>query len=246
MARKIKVNLATDALLVVDAQPTFMPGGGLAIKDGDKIMPVIWDLMRHFPRDKRFATKDRHPRGHISLASSYVEIPAMTVLVTDMVTHREGACVHSVANGALFSIEDLKDYLDKVGFQVLWPDHAIEGTREAELHPSIPEQMFIYVQVKGMDPKCDSYSGFFDNLKRPTDLADALRERGIRRLICCGLAYDYCVGWTAEGAIAKGFEAVVVMDAAKPVGYPEGNEEKMTRSLQDKGVLLVNSSDITQ
>lgn len=248
MSEKIRIDLKTDALLVVDAQPTFMPGGGLAVKDGDKIMPVIWDLMWHFPRERRFATKDRHPRGHISLASSYVGFEPMTTLTYNDVVMwaQRGRYCPRIAHYAMFRRDELVNYLEQAKFQVLWPDHAIEGTAEAELHPSISEQLFVHVQVKGIDPKCDSYSGFFDNLKRPTGLGDAMRERGVKRVICCGLAYDYCVGWTAEGAIAEGFEAVVVMDATKPVCYPEGSVEKMTKSLQDKGVLLVASSDITR
>lgn len=236
----------TDALLVVDTQPTFMPGGGLAVKDGDQVVPVIRRLMDQFPQRRRFATQDWHPLGHISLASSYRGFAPMTKLYHSNVM--QWVCVWNdslnIARNAQFTMDDLRSYLEKVGLQILWPDHAIQGTAEAELHPELPKDNFWYVQRKGMDPKCDSYSGFFDNLHRSTDLASQLRLVGVQRVICCGLAYDYCVGWTAEGAVEEGFEAVVIMDATKPVGFPEGGVEKMTKSLKAQGVLLVASGDL--
>lgn len=235
----------TDALLVVDAQPTFMPGGGLAVKDGDQVVSVIRRLMDQFPRMRRFATQDWHPRGHISLASSYIGFAPMVMLDRQAFLDKApGDETFSLAPQALFTMHELQEYLGRIKFQVLWPDHAIQGTAEAELHPALLKDEFSYVQQKGMDPKCDSYSGFFDNLYRPTGLALRLRQVGARRVICCGLAYNYCVGWTAEGAREEGFDAVVVMDATKPVGFPEGSVEKMTSTLRSKGVLLVDSGDL--
>lgn len=236
----------TDALLVVDAQPTFMPGGGLAVKDGDQVVPVIRRLMDQFPRMRRFATQDWHPRGHISLASSFRGFAPMTQLSYNDVMQWVQILNTSpnIAACAQFTMDELCSYLEKVGSQMLWPDHAIQGTAEAELHHELPKDVFWYVQKKGQDPKCDSYSGFFDNLHRPTDLASQLRLVGVRRVICCCLAYEYCVGWTAEGAREQGFEAVVIMDATKPVGFPESGVENMTKSLESKGVLLVDSGDL--
>lgn len=238
----------TDALLVVDAQLTFMPGGGLAVKDGDQVVPVIRSLMDGFPRVRRFATQDLHPQGHVSLASSYRGLAPMTQLTYNDVLYwvQVGNSSLNIARHALFSMDELRDYLEHLTphIQVLWPDHAIQGTAEAELHPEFPKDDFWYVQQKGRDPKCDSYSGFFDNLHRPTGLAWQLHRAGVRRVICCGLAYDYCVGWTAQDAREEGFEAVVVMDATKPVDFPEGSVENMTRSLESKGVLLVDSVDL--
>ena len=237
------LNLETDALLVVDEQPTFMPGGGLPVEEGDQVVEVVGRLMERFPPERRFATKDQHPRGHVSLASSYVDFAPMTPLTTAAVAAWTEA-QHCLAPHAGFTLAELKQYLSQVQVQVLWPDHAIAGTTEAELHPALSESEFAFVQVKGLDPKCDSYSGFFDNLRRTTSLAERLRHRGVRRCFLVGLAFDYCVGWSAEGAVAEGFEAVVVEDATRAVGFPTGSVDKMRTSFKEKNIAVVRFTEL--
>src|SRR6184192_228356 len=55
-----------DALIVVDLQPDFMPGGPLAVVEGDRIVAPIAGLARHF--STVVATQDWHPAGHVSFA----------------------------------------------------------------------------------------------------------------------------------------------------------------------------------
>ncbi|HEY0101540.1 MAG TPA: nicotinamidase [Pyrinomonadaceae bacterium] len=55
------------ALILVDIQNDFCPGGSLAVKDGDRIVPVVNELQKHF--DLIVATKDWHPPGHASFIS---------------------------------------------------------------------------------------------------------------------------------------------------------------------------------
>ena len=239
----MQVNLETDALLVVDVQPTFMPGGGLPVEEGDQVVPVVRKLMKSFPPSRRFATRDQHPRGHISLASSYVDFAPMTPLTAATVAAWTEAHPR-LAPHARFTLADLKQYLAQVQVQVLWPDHAVAGTAEAELHPALSESEFAFVQVKGLDSKCDSYSGFFDNLRRATGLAERLRQRGVRRCFLVGLAFDYCVGWSAEGAVAEGFQAVVVEDATRAVGFPTGSIAKMCAAFREKNVAVVRSTEL--
>jgi nicotinamidase/pyrazinamidase len=59
----------TDVLLVVDMQKDFMPGGALAVGDGNSIVPLINQLATRFANV--VLTQDWHPRGHISFASSH-------------------------------------------------------------------------------------------------------------------------------------------------------------------------------
>jgi len=239
------INPETDALIVVDAQPTFMPGGGLAVPNGDAIVPHIRDLMKLFPKENRFATKDWHPKGHISLASSYVGLDPMTVLTPEVVADWSEAGEDRgkyLASGAQFTVTELKEYLDKVGFQVLWPDHGIQNTAEAALHPSLPESDFAYVQIKGTEPGIDSYSGFYNNTKQPTGLADVLKARGIKRVFVVGLAQDYCVGWTATGATRNEFESLVVEDATASVGFPVDQIQKTLLAFRDRGVRLISKT----
>lgn len=53
-----------DALILVDIQNDFCPGGSLAVKEGDEIVPVVNELQKHF--ELVVATKDWHPHGHSS------------------------------------------------------------------------------------------------------------------------------------------------------------------------------------
>jgi nicotinamidase/pyrazinamidase len=58
-----------DALLVVDVQNDFLPGGALAVPDGDKVIPVINRLLDQF--DLVLATQDWHPANHGSFAANH-------------------------------------------------------------------------------------------------------------------------------------------------------------------------------
>ncbi|MCG2693711.1 isochorismatase family protein [Candidatus Parcubacteria bacterium] len=232
---KVRINPLTDALLIVDATKTFMPGGGLAIIDGDLIIPTIEDIISLFVPEKRIATLDKHKLGSICLASSYNGLAPRTFL--------QRAMPNYLAPHALFSYEELTGYLLKTGGQVLWEDHGMG--EEAELHPSLQSYKFGFILHKGLDPKCDSYSAFFDNLGRPTGLAEELRRCKVKRVFICGLALDYCVGWSAEGARREGFEVFVIEDATRPVGYPADSVEKIFESFTQKGIQLVQSTDLT-
>lgn len=239
-SKTLRIRPGKDALIDVDIQPTFMPGGGLPVAGGDKILPVVKRVHRRFARAQRFLTLDRHPRGHISLASSYVDaLPYGHLRVLG------AAEAVDLAEGAKFTLAQLRDYLRHVGSQTLWPDHAIIGSGEEILHPDIDSLAHCYAQLKGMDPLCDSYSGFRDNLRRPTGLTAAIRKHApdAERVFLTGLAYDFCVGWTALDAIEEGFEAVVIKDATRPVGLP-GTVEAIEAKFAEKGVRVIRSSQL--
>ena len=233
----LDVDPNTDALLAVDVQPTFMPGGGLAVTGGDQVVRPIAELATCFPAKRRIATRDLHPPGHVSLASSYCGCASYSLLTLDDARAKCG-CAARLAPQARFTRSELAAYLSQVGQQVLWPDHGLPGTDESELHPYLARSgLFPFVFPKGLDPACDSYSAFSDNLKRPTHLADYLRALGVKRVFIAGLAYDYCVGFTALDAVQEGFQAVVVMAATRSVA-PD-SELAMTKRLIQAGVALM-------
>lgn len=60
---------ATDVLLVVDVQNSFVPGGALAVDEGDRIIPLVNRIAAGF--EHVVLTQDWHPPGHISFASSH-------------------------------------------------------------------------------------------------------------------------------------------------------------------------------
>jgi nicotinamidase/pyrazinamidase len=104
------------------------------------------------------------------------------------------------------------------GPQILWPDHCIQGSFGAEFRRdlNIPHAQMII--RKGYRQKIDSYSALFENdHNTPTGLAGYLRERGLTRVFVCGLAYDFCVRYSAEDACAAGFEVVVIEDACRGI-----------------------------
>jgi len=104
------------------------------------------------------------------------------------------------------------------GPQTLWPDHCVQGSRGAEFHPDLHLPQAELILRKGFRPQIDSYSAFFENDRTtPTGLAGYLRERGLTRVFLAGLAYDYCVGYSALDARRLGFEAIVLRDACRAI-----------------------------
>ena len=183
---------ATAALIVVDVQPDFMPGGALPCHEGDAVIGGIDQLLR----ERRFrhvvATQDWHPPGHVSFAGSH---PGRAPF--------EQISLHGHA-------------------QMLWPEHCVQGTPGAALHPLVDWTALDTVIRKGSDPHVDSYSGFRENHgphgSRPgTGLAGWLRERGVEEVFVCGLARDVCVLWTAQDARTLGFGATLLWELSRPV-----------------------------
>jgi len=104
------------------------------------------------------------------------------------------------------------------GVQTLWPSHCVQDTRGAAFHPALQLPQAELILRKGFRPQIDSYSAFFENDRAtPTGLAGYLRERGLTRVFFAGLAYDFCVGYSALDARRLGFEAVVLRDACRPI-----------------------------
>jgi nicotinamidase/pyrazinamidase len=199
-----------DALLVIDMQLDFLPGGALAVPGGDAIIPGINALAARF--DHVILTQDWHPRGHISFASTY-------------------------------GLQPFADTIQAAyGTQHLWPDHCIQGTTGAELHPDLSIPHAELILRKGFRQDIDSYSAFTENDGvTPTGLAGYLRERGLARLFFTGLAYDFCVGFSALAAARLGFEAIVLEDLSRAVGLP-GTVEKTNAGFAAAKVERISSS----
>jgi len=130
------------------------------------------------------------------------------------------------------------------GAQTLWPDHCIQGTHGAEFHPALYLPQAELILRKGFRPQIDSYSAFFENDRAtPTDLAGYLRERGLTRVFFAGLAYDYCVGYSALDARRLGFDAIVIRDACRAIDL-NGSVTAIETAFAQAGVLLVSSDTL--
>jgi nicotinamidase/pyrazinamidase len=202
------------ALVLVDIQNDFMPDGALPTQDGYDVVPVANALAQHF--EIVVATKDWHPPGHISFASSHEgKEPFDTIEL----------------HGAQ---------------QTLWPDHCVQNTKGAELVPDLKIEPIQEIVEKGVDPEVDSYSGFFDNQKmRATGLGDWLKDRGVTDVYLVGVATDVCVLFTALDARELGFETWLVRDGTRGVEAQEGDVERAIGRMKEVGVRVIDSEDVT-
>ena len=99
---------------------------------------------------------------------------------------------------------------------MMWPDHCVQNTRGAEFHANCQPSASDFVVDKGCDPRVDSYSGF-GSAPEVTPLLADLQAKGVKKVYCVGLAYDYCVGETAFDAAKNGFKTYLLTDATKSV-----------------------------
>jgi nicotinamidase/pyrazinamidase len=130
------------------------------------------------------------------------------------------------------------------GPQTLWPDHCVQGSKGAEFHPALHLPRAELILRKGFRPQIDSYSAFFENDRTtPTGLAGYLRERGLTRVFLCGLAYDYCVGYSALDARRLGFEPVILQDACRAIDL-NGSVAKIEAEFASAGVQLIRSDKL--
>jgi len=151
--------------------------------------------------------------------------------------HHSFACVHP----GKCAFEQL---LVSYGAQTLWPEHCVQGTPGAEFHPGLSLTRAELILRKGFRPEIDSYSAFFENdHATPTGLNGYLRERGLRRVFLAGLAYDYCVGYSALDARRLGFPAIIIRDACRAIDL-NGSVTVIEREFAAAGVELVESAEI--
>jgi nicotinamidase/pyrazinamidase len=103
---------------------------------------------------------------------------------------------------------------------------------------------------KGFRRSIDSYSAFLENdHTTPTGLAGYLRERGLKRLFLCGLAYDFCVRFSAIDGKHLSFETIVIEDATRPVNLPgsgglPGSVAETNAALAAASILRIQSAEI--
>jgi nicotinamidase/pyrazinamidase len=166
-----------------------------------------------------FATQDWHPAGHQSFASAH---PGRQPYDTIELPY---------------------------GPQMLWPDHALQGSANAAIHAGLELARVEVIVRKGYQPAIDSYSAFFENDRRTaTGLDGWLRQRGFRRVFLAGLATDFCVAWSAEDAVRLGYQVFVVEDACRGIGMPTAagrtSIDEARARLLELGVRFVGSDEL--
>ncbi len=216
------------ALIVVDQQIDFQPGGTLPVPGGDQIVEGICELMHKFKTI--VLSQDSHPYGHISFASSHKGKKPYDILSLDDLNNSNFE--------SLFSKDCLKNYLLSIPLhqQVLWPDHCVPGTVGWGFDPRLPVDKADLILRKGKRLDCDSYSAFQENDGRSTGLAGYLREKSINTLYVVGLAGDYCVNWSAHDAALLGFEVIYDFSLTRFVDSDPVNTKQIIQRLKKSGV----------
>jgi len=212
---------STTALLVIDFQKDFCGGGSLAVKDADNILPEVQKLGEMAKGWKlRIATQDWHPLKHVSFASNH-GAPEFTLI--------------DITVG------------EKTIKQMMWPNHCVQGTTGAEFFPGFDTTGYENIK-KGTVLAVDSYSGFGDGLTvrgktkemEDTRLKKLLDDNGIKHVVVCGIATDYCVSATCMDARAYGFQVTLVLKACAGV-TPEGIA-KAVQEMEAVGVNIVDDA----
>lgn len=174
------------------------------------------------------ATQDYHPRNHISFASQHFNAQPFTSTYT--ITNPEATDPGTAEKQEI----------------TLWPDHCVQDTPGCELIPELEVSFIDHVIRKGQDRRVESYSGFGPDFRQPavamTSMGDVLREHGIKKVVVCGIATDYCVKCTAIDSAKEGFQTIVLEDATKAVDQSASAHRRVRDKLEAHGVKLVRST----
>ena len=130
------------------------------------------------------------------------------------------------------------------GQQVLWPDHCVQGSKDAELVTGLNLPQAELIVRKGYHQHTDSYSAFLEaDHKTPTGLGGYVKERKIRTVYVTGLATDFCVAWTALDARKQGLEVYVIEDATRGIDL-NGSMAAAWKKLAAAGVKRIQSASL--
>lgn len=197
----------------------YLKNGALAVQDGRDITPTVNQLLS-FPFVLKIATKDWHPKSHISFAANHDDKQPFTDYV-------------SIVNPS----NPEETYKAR-----LWPVHCVQGTTGAELVPELDVDKVDGIIEKGQNENVEMYSPFFDPFQTPrgcdSGLSKMLKDKNITDVFVVGLAADYCVLNCATDAFKEGFNTFIVEEgtrAVDPDGWP-----KTRQGLQEQGIQIVS------
>ena len=201
------------ALLVIDVQNDFLPPNGALAVPGGDEIVAACSDLVE-QFERVVYSQDYHPAGHSSFASSH-------------------------PNAAPYDVVTVS-----YGEQTLWPDHCVQGTKGCAFSPGLVVTDKVMVVRKGYNPDVDSYSAFYENDKSSdTGLREYLDAEGVDTVYIVGLAYDFCVKYTALDAKRLGYRVVLVRDCCRGVGLP-GTMESADAELAAAGVEFENTVSV--
>jgi nicotinamidase/pyrazinamidase len=182
------------------------------------------------------------PRGDEVIAPIHRIAPLFQHIILTQDWHPANHTSFSASHPGRQPFESIKLHY---GEQTLWPPHCVQGTHGAEFHPALNLPQAELILRKGFQPQIDSYSAFFENDRTTlTGLAGYLRERDLQRVFLVGLAYDYCVGYSALDARRLGLPAFVLRDACRAIGLAD-SVSSIEAQFAESGVTVIESSQLS-
>jgi len=208
------MDLENSVLIIIDLQNDFCPGGALAVNEGDKIVPVINNLLTKKFK-KIIATQDWHPKNHISFAVTHKNKKIGDIIEKNGIVQYLWP-EHCVAGskGADFHPDLITSKIDLI------------------IRKGTDENLDSYSAFLENDKKTK------------TGLDGYLKSLKIEKVFLCGLATDYCVFYSAIDSKNFGFETYVILDASRGVDLPKGNLEKSLNSMKQNGIKIINSKEL--
>lgn len=220
------------ALLIIDVQNCFLPGGSLAVAGGEQIIPVVNSIRAKYG-DKMAATvlsQDWHCPEHVSFAATHHGKEDFEEI--DLKYDKSGKLCKEDSCVVARTVK-----------QTLWPVHCVMNTEGAELSPELTKEPEDIIIKKGQSCEIDSYSAFYDNGGfQQTELHETLQSRGIQRVISIGFALDICVYSTCKDAIKLGYETYVVVDASARISNITAAQA--IDDMKDRGIHMIESKDL--
>ncbi|KAL8279299.1 hypothetical protein RQP46_008336 [Phenoliferia psychrophenolica] len=211
-------------LLLVDVQNDFLPGGALAVGEGDLTLPHTLRLLNG-KFDVFAASQDFHPPGHISFASRHSLPPFTTIQIPDLDSSIPGA----------------------TKTQELWPDHCVQGTHGVELEARVHERLTQRggtVVTKGADIERDAYSAFaIPTGSKTSPMVDLLQAAAIVEVFVVGLATDFCVRASVLAALKANsppWKVFVVREAVRGVDPKAEERVAVLKELEAAGAKVVS------
>lgn len=203
------------ALLLVDLQNDFCAGGALAVAEGDSTIEVANRLIAWCKT-----------RGEAVVASQDWHPE----------NHGSFASQHHAEPFTQGELDGLA--------QTWWPDHCIQESEGAALHPLLHHHAIDAVFHKGDNRQIDSYSAFFDNGHRQKTALDSwLRHHEIVELTIMGLATDYCVRFTVLDALQLGYQVNVITDGCRAVNLSPQDGAQAFMEMAAAGATLYTLED---
>lgn len=199
------------ALLLIDLQNDFCPGGAMAVNEGDHTVAVANRVAQEFHQRGEciIALQDWHPANHGSFAS--------------------------ISGEPVYTLGELNGLP-----QIWWPDHGIQHSPGADFHPQLNRSLIEAVFHKGENAEVDSYSAFFDNgHRRQTELNSWLKARDITHLVMMGLATDYCVKYSVLDALELGYDVEVIKEGCRGVNLSPEDSDIAFAQMAAQGARLI-------